>query len=86
MATTQTSNIPAAPGRAWTCDRKLFVLGGSVVLLSLALSFLLHSQWWLLLTAVVGINMVQYPFTGFCPGAFLLKAAGLCGKQTEKAA
>lgn len=56
-------------------DRIVFAFAGSVVLLSLVLSQL-HSAYWLLLTAFVGLNMLQAAFTGFCPLAKMLKAAG----------
>jgi hypothetical protein len=32
----------------------------------------------LLLTAFVGVNMIQSAFTGFCPAALIFKRAGLC--------
>ena len=42
------------------------VVAGSVILLSVALAVWV-SQWWLLLTAFVGANLIQSAFTGFCP-------------------
>lgn len=48
------------------------VLAGSMVLISLALARW-HSQWWLLLTAFVGLNLIQSAFTGFCPPEMLLR-------------
>jgi len=56
-------------------DRIMFAFAGFMILLSLALSQL-HSPWWLLLTAFVGLNMFQAAFTGFCPMAKLLKSMG----------
>jgi hypothetical protein len=47
-------------------ERKIRILAGSIILLSLSLSQL-HSTWWLLLTAFVGANLLQSAFTGFCP-------------------
>lgn len=41
-------------------------VGGTMVLLSLALSQL-HSPWWLLFTAFVGANLLQSAFTDTCP-------------------
>lgn len=46
-------------------ERKVRVLAGTIVLVSLLLS--LWSSWWLLLTAFVGLNLLQSAFTGFCP-------------------
>ncbi len=56
-------------------DRLVFAFAGSVILISLALSQL-HSSNWLWLTAFVGANLFQSAFTGFCPLAKMLKAAG----------
>ncbi|VVM06894.1 hypothetical protein MAMC_01317 [Methylacidimicrobium cyclopophantes] len=46
-------------------ERKVRVLAGTMILISLLLS--LWSSWWLLLTAFVGLNLLQSAFTGFCP-------------------
>lgn len=54
------------------------VLAGSVVLLSLALT-LWVSPWWLLLTAFVGLNLIQSAFTGFCPPSLVLRKLGWLG-------
>ncbi len=51
------------------------IFAGTVILLSLALSQL-HSPYWLLLTAFVGLNLLQSAFTGFCPLAIILKRLG----------
>lgn len=56
-------------------DRIVMLFAGSMVLLSLALSQL-HHVYWLFLTALVGANLVQASFTGFCPLAKILKALG----------
>lgn len=48
---------------------------GTVILLSLSLSQW-HSQYWLLLAAFVGFNLLQSAFTGFCPLAIILKRLG----------
>jgi hypothetical protein len=49
---------------------------GLVVLASLALAQLL-SPMWLLLTAFVGLNLIQASFTGFCPAAMIFKRLGI---------
>ncbi len=41
-------------------------IAGSIILITLILAWLV-SPYWLLFTAVVGINLVQSAFTGFCP-------------------
>lgn len=55
-----------------TIDRLILIIAGSFILLSLALSQL-HSPYWLLFTAFVGLNMFQAGFTRFCPMAIVLK-------------
>jgi len=32
---------------------------------------------WLLLTAFVGLNLIQASFTGFCPAAMIFKRLGI---------
>lgn len=56
-------------------DRIVLVFAGCMILLSTLLS-VVHSPYWLLLTAFVGANLLQSAFTGFCPLAKILKAAG----------
>jgi len=57
-------------------DRAVFVVAGTVVLLSVALGHWV-SEWWLLLAVLAGINMIQSAFTGFCPPAILFRKLGL---------
>jgi len=57
-------------------DRTVLVFAGSVILISLTLSQL-FSPAWLLLTAWVGLVMLQSAFTGFCPAALLFKTLGV---------
>ena len=56
-------------------DRVVVAFASGVVLLSLLLSQI-WSPAWLWLTAFVGANLLQSAFTGFCPLAKILKAAG----------
>ncbi|MEZ5926040.1 MAG: DUF2892 domain-containing protein [Hyphomicrobiaceae bacterium] len=56
-------------------DRIVLAFAGTMILVSLALSQA-HSVYWLLLTAFVGLNLLQSAFTGFCPLAKILKAFG----------
>lgn len=51
------------------------LLAGSIVLLGVALA-LMVSSWWLLLTASVGVNLIQSAFTGFCPPTLVLRHLG----------
>jgi hypothetical protein len=59
-----------------TIDRAVLAFAGTMILASLVLSHL-HSSYWLLLTAFVGLNMLQASVTGFCPLAFVLKRLGV---------
>ena len=56
-------------------DRLVIAFAGTFILLSLLLSYF-HSNYWLLFTAFVGLNLLQSAFTGFCPLAIVLKKAG----------
>jgi Inner membrane protein YgaP-like, transmembrane domain len=57
-------------------DRIVMAFAGTVVLISLLLSLVL-SPYWLLLTALVGANLLQAAFTRFCPLAVVLKKLGI---------
>ena len=57
-------------------DRAVLVLAGTMVLSSAALAWLV-SPYWLLLTAFVGLNLLQAAFTGFCPAATIFGKLGL---------
>ncbi len=57
-------------------DRAVMAFAGLMILLSLGLSQL-HSPYWLLFTAFVGLNLLQAAFTGFCPAAMIFKRLGL---------
>ena len=59
-----------------TIDKAVMAFAGSMVLVSLALSLWL-SLYWLLLTAFVGLNLLQASFTGFCPAAIVLRRFGV---------
>jgi hypothetical protein len=57
-------------------DRAVMAFAGVMVLISVALTYL-FSPWWLLLTAFVGVNLLQSSFTGFCPAAMILRKFGV---------
>lgn len=59
-----------------TIDNAVMAFAGVLVLLGLALA-VLHSLYWLLLPAFVGVNLLQASFTGFCPAAKVFKRLGL---------
>lgn len=57
-------------------DRLVFAVAGFFVLASLLLGYFVH-EYWFFFTGFVGLNMFQAAFTGFCPLAKILKAAGI---------
>ena len=59
-----------------TIDKALFVLAGTMVLVSTLLA-MFHSPNWHWLTLFVGANMIQSAFTGFCPPSWLMKKFGM---------
>ncbi len=61
-------------------DRAVMMFAGFMVLVSLALGYYV-SPYWLLLTAFVGLNLMQASVTGFCPAAMLFKRLG-CSSGT----
>ncbi|MEN6457538.1 MAG: DUF2892 domain-containing protein [Thermoguttaceae bacterium] len=67
-----------------TIERGLRGVAGVVVLASAGLTAF-HSQWWLLLTAFAGLNLLQSAFTNWCPMVWLLARLGLkpCKPPTD---
>lgn len=56
-------------------DRIVLAVAGFFVVLSAVLAHY-HSEYWLLFTGFVGLNLLQSAFTGFCPLASILKMMG----------
>lgn len=59
-----------------TVDRAVMMFAGFVVLVSLGLG-VTASPYWLLLTAFVGLNLIQASVTGFCPAAMVFRRLGV---------
>jgi hypothetical protein len=57
-------------------DRAVLLFAGLMVLVSLTLGYYV-SPYWYLLTAFVGLNLIQASFTGFCPAAMIFKKLGI---------
>ena len=57
-------------------DRAVLAFAGLMILISAALVYFV-SPWWLLLTAFVGLNLLQASVTGFCPAAVVFRKLGL---------
>ncbi len=60
----------------WTIERAVPLLGGSVVLASLALGQR-HTPRWRALTGFAGANLVLYGALGWCPASLLMQRAGI---------
>lgn len=61
-------------------ERGLTAFAGFMVLLSVALTYLVH-PYFVWLTVFVGANLFQQSFTGFCPASMLMHKLGM---RTEK--
>ncbi len=57
-------------------ENAIRILAGSMVLISISLAHWV-SQWWLLLAAFVGLNLIQSAFTGFCPAENIFRKLGV---------
>jgi hypothetical protein len=55
-----------------TVNHWLRAIAGTFVLLSLSLGWWVHPAWYLL-TAFVGLNLLQSAFTGWCPMMAVLR-------------
>lgn len=60
----------------WTISRLVPALAGVLVLLSAVLAVSL-SPWWLLLTALVGANLLLYSAVGWCPATLAMRRLGI---------
>jgi hypothetical protein len=58
-----------------TIDKAVMMFAGVMVLISLVLGYYV-SPYWYLLTAFVGLNLIQASVTGFCPAAMVFKKLG----------
>lgn len=61
---------------SWYLERTLHLIAGIIILLSLTLAYL-FSKYWLILTALVGANLIIFSLTGFCLMANILIKLGV---------
>jgi hypothetical protein len=66
-------------------DKAVMGFAGLMVSLSVALTYF-HSQYWLLLTTFVGLNLLQASFSGFCPAAIVFGKLGIKSGSVFQAA
>ena len=63
----------------WPLERVLFAMAGSMALLS-AVLVVVVSPWFLILTALVGVNQWLYVMFGACPASVVLKRFGVAAQ------
>jgi hypothetical protein len=70
---------------SWYLERIIFLMAGILVLASSILAWV-HSIYWLILTLLVGLNLLILAATGFCPSAILFDKMGVKSRlgQTGK--
>ena len=66
-----------------TIEKYIRIIAGTFILLSVLLAIWV-SPWWLLWTTLIGANLVQSAFTGWCPAEILLKKLGVQGSCCSK--
>jgi hypothetical protein len=59
----------------WYLERVLWLIAGLFALSSAMLAWL-HSPYWLLLTGLVGVNLIVFSLTGFCLMANIIYSLG----------
>lgn len=59
-----------------TVERILRGVAGFFILLSVFLAYA-HSPWWLVFTALVGLNLFQSAFSDWCPLMTILRKVGV---------
>lgn len=59
----------------WYLERVIWLTAGLFALSSAMLAWL-HSPYWLLLTGLVGVNLIVFSLTGFCLMANIIYSLG----------
>ena len=62
-----------------TVERVVVAFSGLMILLSLVLAYFVSPRW-LALAAIIGLNLSQSAFTGFCPFEYVLTKVGMESK------
>lgn len=57
-------------------DQAIMRMAGAFILISLGLGYF-WTPWFYLITAFVGLNMLQASFTGFCPAVKVFRLLGI---------
>ncbi|MCA9496236.1 MAG: DUF2892 domain-containing protein [Nanoarchaeota archaeon] len=53
-------------------ENKIRIIAGSFVFISALLAYF-HHKYWLFFTMFVGVNLLQFGFTNFCPLKIILE-------------
>jgi len=69
-----------ADTKSWYMERVIFLIAGSVILFSLLMTWYV-SPYWLILTGLVGANLIIFALTGYCIMANLLYTFGVRPKE-----
>lgn len=72
MAIAETTEGRSVARGSWPLERALFLLAGSMTILSAVLVALV-SPWFLLLTGFVGLNQLAYVAFGNCPSSLIFQ-------------
>lgn len=59
-----------------TMEKMIRVIAGTFILMSVVLAIWV-SPWWLIWTTLIGVNLVQSAFTGWCLAETILKKCGV---------
>ena len=66
-----------------TLENSIRLFAGFLVTLSVTLGYFV-SPYWFLLTAFVGLNLIQSSFTRFCPAEMVFAKVFYNGRQNTK--
>lgn len=70
------TRIGGVEDRSFSVERGVSAFAGLMVLLSVLLTYFVHPGFvWL--TVLIGVNLFQQAFTGFCPAAMVMRRLGL---------
>ncbi len=64
-------------------DKVIKIMAGTFILISVALAVWVN-KWWLIWTALVGVNLIQSAFTSWCPASGILAKFGIQGSCSLK--
>jgi Flp pilus assembly protein TadB len=78
-------NQQSETGSKWPLERALFLMAGTMTILSAVLVAVV-SPWFLLLTGFVGLNQLVYVAVGACPASLILgRTCGLNSSYVKNA-